>query len=711
MEIIIKMEKNISLTLNAFILCLIIPISVSPQKMFSKSNIFHLKGVEALNLGNINEAEKLFKNSILEFDYPPSYYQLGILYKSKGTVRGNIEARKYFENAILREPNNIVYRKELALIYENFSRKMAYDVYNDILKIDINNIDALFNLGRIKEEDFYEYVNSFFKEEGSPALSYNGFAMDDFQEAEKYYLALTEIEPGYVESYNHLAQLYLELGKPVKAISYLSKSEEYEPQNKETLLLLGICNYQLSRIDSSYSDFSKAINLMNDLEKTDYTTLSSNYFLSSNDFKNTDSVKVINNYWRSQDPLYLTSYNERLLEHYVRVAYSNFKFTVKKLDLPGWNTDRGEILIRYGIPENRIRFRPQISAGGNTSLMLKTDLWIYNDKVFGFTDDYWTGNYRFSVPNPSGRHHSQFGGDSETFIQDERRNEPENYTPKFNGPVIEVPYVISQFKSLANSSDKKTKLVVSFATSVNKSIERNLFSKTGFKAGIFLLNKDFELLTKKIKLLKDHSISSILNLGLNKDYNVNTIELDNNPDSLNFAFEIIRSSDNAVSTNHKPIKIKDFSDTEFEMSDILFCENVSKTETTLPLQRGNYFLLPNPLKTFVVTNKIYLYYEVYNLTQDENKISNFEQELKIERIDEKTGASEFINSILSSIGLTSKTEQLVLKTEYSTSGTTAQVYLQLDMKNYKKGKYKIQVSLKDKTSSKTISSQNDLIWK
>ena len=142
--------------------------------------------------------------------------------------------------------------------------------------------------------------------------------------------------------------------------------------------------------------------------------------------------------------------------------------------------------------------------------MLKTDLWIYNDKVFGFTDDYWTGNYRFSVPNPSGRHHSQFGGDSETFIQDERRNEPENYTPKFNGPVIEVPYVISQFKSLANSSDKKTKLVVSFATSVNKSIERNLFSKTGFKAGIFLLNKDFELLTKKIKLLKDHSISSIL---------------------------------------------------------------------------------------------------------------------------------------------------------------------------------------------------------
>ena len=225
------------------------------------------------------------------------------------------------------------------------------------------------------------------------------------------------------------------------------------------------------------------------------------------------------------------------------------------------------------------------------------------------------------------------------------------------------------------------------------------------------MNKDFELLTKKIKLLKDHSISSILNLGLNKDYNVNTIELDNNPDSLNFAFEIIRSSDNAVSTNHKPIKIKDFSDTEFEMSDILFCENVSKIESTLPLQRGNYFLLPNPLKTFVVTNKIYLYYEVYNLTQDENNISNFEQELKIERIDEKTGASEFINSILSSIGLTSKTEQLVLKTEYSTSGTTAQVYLQLDMKNYKKGKYKIQVSLKDKTSSKTISSQNDLIWK
>ncbi len=704
------MEKKNNLIINVVILCLIIPTSMSPQKLFNNVNVFHIKGVEALNEGNIDKAEKFFKTSILEFDYPPSYYQLGILYKSKGTVRDNIRARRNFENAILRDPNNITYRKELALNYENFSKRMAYNVYKDILIIDNNNIDALFNLGKIKEEDFYEYVNSYFKENDSPALSYNGFALDDFEEAVKYFLASKKIKPEYAESYNHLAQLYLEIGKPEKAISYLNTSKKYNLHNKETFLLLSICNYQLSNIDSSYAYFTNAFNLMNDSEKTIYTNISSNYFINPNDFKNSDSTKIVNNYWRSRDPLYLTSYNERLLEHYVRVAYSNLKFTIKKQNLPGWNTDRGEILIRYGIPETKIRFRPHINAGGNTSLMLKTDLWVYSDKVFGFTDDYWTGNFRFSVPNTSGRHHSQFGGDSESFIQDERRNEPEAYSPKFNGPIINVPYVINQFKKLYNGPDNNTELVVSFATQIDKNFENNLFSNNNFKAGVFLLNKDYELLNKKVKIFKDFAFSSILNLGLNQYYNISTIKLDNDPDSLNFAFEIIRNRDNAISTNHKPIKIKNFKAKELAMSDILFCENVSKTDSTFPLQRGNYFLLPNPLKTFVSTNKIYLYYEVYNLTHDESNISNFEQELKIERIDESTGASKIIHTILNSVGLASEEEQLVLKTEYSTFGKTAQVYLQLDMKNYAKGSYHIQVSLKDKNSGQTVSSNCELKW-
>ncbi len=705
------MTKSKKLIPIRIILWLIIPISISAQKMFNETNVFHQKGLEEFAEGKTDEAEKLFKTSIFEFDYPPSYYQLGKLYKSKGTVRGNIKARRNFENAILRDPNNIAYRKELALILENFSKSMAFDVYKEILEIDKNNIDALFNLGRIKEEDFYEYMNSFFKDDGAPALSYNGFAQDDFDEAVTYYLASIKIDPGYIESYNHLAILYVELGEPGTAINYLNTSLRYDSRNKETLLLHGICNYQLSKIDSSYSDFTKAISLMDDSEKSIYTKFSANYFLNPNDFKNSDSIVIINKYWQSQDPLYLTSYNERLLEHYVRVAYSNLRFTVKKLDLPGWNTDRGEILIRYGIPETRIRLRPQISAGGNTSLMLKTDLWVYNDKVFGFTDDYWTGNFRFSVPNPSGRHHSQFGGDSETFVHDERRNEPESYSPKFNGPVIDVPFVISQFKSLKDNSDYNTELVVSFATKADKSIEDKLFSNDKFKAGVFLLDKNYDLISKKIKILKEFSFNSILNLGLDQDYHINTVELVNHPDSLNFAFEIIRNIDNAVSTNHKSIEIKKFSNRDLGMSDILFCENVSKTESTLPLQRGNYFLLPNPLNTFVSTNKIYIYYEVYNLSHDEDNVSSFEQELKIEHINEKSGASEIIHSILSSVGLSSDEEQLVLKTDYSTSGSTAQVYLQLDMKNYKKGKYNVQVSLKDKTSGKVVNSHNELIWK
>jgi GWxTD domain-containing protein len=696
-----------------FLLFLFLSISgmLSAQKMYKSENIFHLKGVEAFTEGRIDEAEKLFKTSISEFDYAPSYFQLGKLYKSKGTVRANIQARKYFENAILRDKNNIAYRKELALIIENFSKSMAYDVYKNILKLDKNNVDALYNLGKIKEDDFYEYINSFIKDDDSPALSYSGFALDDFDEAVKYYLVAIKIDPKFIDSYTHLALLYIELNKPKRAITYLNSSIKNKPDNKETLLLLGICYYKLSNLDSSYLNFNKALNLMDESEKSVYTSLSVKYFLNPDDFKNSDSTSVIKKYWQSKDPLYLTSYNERLLEHYVRVAYSNFNFSVKKLELPGWETDRGEVLIRYGIPQTKFRFRPQISAGGNTSLLLKTDTWVYEDKVFGFTDDYWTGDFRFSAPNPSGRHHSQFGGDSETFIQDERRNEPESYTPKFNGPVIEVPYVISEFKNLKNESSDEVEMVVSFATKSDNHINNDFFSANGFKTGVFILNKDYEIINRKVKNLKRFSSGSKLNLGLDQDFNINTIEISAKPDSVNFAFEVVRNLDNAVSTNHKAIAIKNILDDKIEMSDILLCEKVSKTESNLPLQRGDYYLLPNPLNTFVSTNDIYLYYEVYNLNLNKSNVSNFEQELKIEQIDETTGAQKIINSVLNTIGLSPDEEQLVVKTNYSNFGRTAQVYLQLNMDNYKKGRYNILLNLTDKQTGEKISSRNELIWK
>jgi len=61
-----------------------------------------------------------------------------------------------------------------------------------------------------------------------------------------------------------------------------------------------------------------------------------------------DREKFIEAFWLQRDPTPGTEENEYKEEHYRRLAYANDRFTE---DVPGWNTDRGMVYIRFGPPD------------------------------------------------------------------------------------------------------------------------------------------------------------------------------------------------------------------------------------------------------------------------------------------------------------------------------------------------------------------------
>jgi len=61
-----------------------------------------------------------------------------------------------------------------------FSNKMAYDVYEEILEIKPKCVDALYNMGIIKEEEFYEFYKSIRQEQFEASVSFDLFAFEDF---------------------------------------------------------------------------------------------------------------------------------------------------------------------------------------------------------------------------------------------------------------------------------------------------------------------------------------------------------------------------------------------------------------------------------------------------------------------------------------------------------------------------------------------------
>ena len=705
---------------NIILMIFIVIFTPLPQGFAQLSNQnlneYYDLAIEESERGNISKAIKLFKLSISEYDNPDSFFELAKIYFVQNTVESRVKARELIQKAIWKRPKNIEYRLLQAKLMESFSRNLAFKYYEDALKIDNMCTEALFNLGRIKEEEYYEYNNSVLQAESDPALSFDSFAIEDFIKAERFFNKAIKYDSSCFGAYIHLANLYEDIGEPEKGISYLKKVIDFNPENREAILLLGLLYYKTSQIDSSSLAYETALNLMNSKEKNDFKFQSAS-FLVQNKLREklnvpTDSTyqQAVNNFWKVSDPLFLTDYNERLLEHFSRVTYSNLKFSVDDVGLPGWNSDRGETVIRFGEPIKRVRYRPYINAGGRTQLMLKTDFWYYKDKVLGFVDEYWNENYRFSSPRPGSRHVSQFPGDADFFMSNLRRTEPESYDPKFEGPVIQVPFNIVQFKNLESDTLPNTQVYFNYALDSYKKISPEDLYPLAHKYGIFFIKEDSGIETKQLNRIINLDYKRDLKISLYEEYKINSLLVNMTPDSGVFAFEIIRDTDNGVFANRTNFKIKKFSETRLDMSDIILASRVEKSDN-LAIKRKDLNLLPNPLNTFTAINQIFIYYEVYNLSSDNSDISNFEQRITISKIDEKSGLGNFFNSLMGVIGLGDSENTLTLTTEYQSYERDTPVYLQFDMSKYEKGDYKINIEIKDLLNESVVSSKTILKWK
>ena len=682
------------------------------QNSFNLVNNFHQQGLIALHQNRVVEAEDLFKYSSNEFSYAPSYYELAKIEYSRNSLHSRTKSRKYIQKAIWKDLKNIQYRLLQAELMSFFSSKMAYDVYEEILEINPKCVDALYNMGKIKEEEFYEFYKSVRQEQFEPSVSFDIYAYEDFMKAERLLKETIKYDPQKVEAYLHLSYLYEEVGEFERGIPLLRDVLKIDSTNKDAHLYLGYLCYNTGRHDSSLLSYSKALELMNEKEEEIFKVNSASLFVGTDDDEHVQINNLLNKFWNSNDPLYLTDYNERLLEHYSRVAFSNLRFTVEGLDILGWQSDRGEIVIRYGEPLNRIRFRPYINAGGKTALMVKTDVWFYPDKVFGFTDDYWSGNYRFSSPKIKGSLFSQFQYDTHTYAEELRRLNPEDYIPKFKGPTFDVPFHLVQFKDLDDNNNDKTQLYLNYAMDVSGRFEFRDKYKLQHKCGLFFLDLESN---KQLELVDDIKyLNSDRELKFN-DYEkfwINSMLIESRPDTGIIAFEIIRNEDEAVSTNHFEYRIKKFSANELAVSDILLAADVKHSLSNEGVfTRRKLEILPNPTQIFTTTNNIFIYYEAYNLKLDDNRKANFEQRITIKSAEQSSVVEDIFASIGNLFGAGVTNDQITLATNYQSYDKNAQVYLQIDMNAYFPGDYIVTVTVEDKLTGEEASSETILKWR
>jgi GWxTD domain-containing protein len=95
-------------------------------------------------------------------------------------------------------------------------------------------------------------------------------------------------------------------------------------------------------------------------------------------------------FWAKRDPDPKTTRNELMEEYYYRVDYANKNFSHL---WEGWRTDRGMVLIRFGMPQNVERHPFESNSK-------PYEIWHYNDqnREFVFIDENGFGDYRLQYP-------------------------------------------------------------------------------------------------------------------------------------------------------------------------------------------------------------------------------------------------------------------------------------------------------------------------
>ena len=683
-----------------------------PQKFDPINTSYYKEGLEALGKKDIASAEQFFTRSIRENSDVPSLFELSKIYIDKETIRGRRKARELLEKAIWKEPKNIKLRLTYAGLMENYSKGIAFKKYNDVVDIDSECANAWYNMGRIKSLDFDDYNNSFNRTEEGIDLNLGKFAKEIFKEAELYLLRALKYDSLNANTYLKLSFLYEDAGMPEKGVPLLEKLVKLYPDNEDAHLFLGLLYYKTSKMPESYNEYQNALILMPVSERLDFTYNSVVELLDPvaeeliKSLKPAEVRKFIDAFWNASDPLFLTKYNERLLEHYSRVAYSDLRFSLP--DKPGWKTDRGEIVLRYGEPLKRKRYRPQINAGGRTQVQVKTDVWEYKDMTLGFEDTFMSGNFVFSAPAPGSRYISQFEGNTLDFTNYLKRVRFESYDPKYEGPSFTIPYNIVQFKDLNNQN--YTDVYFNYALSCNDSSLKNNVINYKYDWGLFFNDNYYNsIYSNKGSISRIPASAIIKSDSLN--FAVNSADMAVKPDSGYLAFEIIRAADKGVYSNHEKFKTSVFNSSSLDISDILLAEKIDKDQNgSLPVKRGDINILPNPTSAFTKDDNLFLYYEVYNLAVNKDGLTDFDQKITIKKANNENGLEKAVNSLLKFVGLNKKDEGITLSSRYQTLDKNSQMYLQLDMNRLQPGSYIILVSIFDNISKKEVSKSTIAKW-
>ena len=290
-----------------------------------------------LERGDLEGARQLYQQVLDEQgDHPGALIGMGRVYLADRT--GAERALEFLRRATAADPTNIgahYYRAlaHLRLADTDLGRDNANFALREletVLALDPSHADARYQLGRLLQD-----------------------VLGEGEEAVEAFRTQVAANPSHLDARFELVKALMDVGEWVDAIgeseALLARDEDY----LGVYPYLAAAHWKRGDGEGAMGVFERYFERIDAREMGLYLDLG--LVLSSDEVRGLEQLPAEGlraywaRYWRTRDPDPQTDVNERLLEHYIRIAYARIQFGQGR-----WPWDaRGEFYVRYGEPTYR----------------------------------------------------------------------------------------------------------------------------------------------------------------------------------------------------------------------------------------------------------------------------------------------------------------------------------------------------------------------
>ena len=388
-----------------------------------------------------------------------------------------------------------------------------------------------------------------------------------------------------------------------------------------------------------------------------------------------DRDKVWRDFWNARDSNPATVENERLVEHYKRVMYARLQFSSGQHPYDR----RGEVYVRYGAPDDRRRFvfspyqdpdvnheltgNPAVDAirdrnllagyrlklqGGPGQVNLMSGLEIgpgfvdligmaaRRELYYGFTVESWVyvqhdmelffvdlvNNGNFDYPlgtaepfrNEMVRQHRYHPSQVAAALI---KKTPEDYAHEFGGESLDYAFDITTFRGAGD----ETVMELAYSIPVwqfgdvtdGQGTETFLSNQATLRDSVYspAFNQKFRfgpIERPKRKISSDQARVSAYTLA---------VDVEALPGEFTAAVEMKDEVSRRIGIYKKPVTVPDYRGNSLMISDLKLSTGITPADQPGPFVRQGLNIVPHPLRAYGRGQLVYVYYEVYNLDQDE----------------------------------------------------------------------------------------------